>query len=77
MNLEPDSSGLQLAALDALGAGVAGAQEGMAECYRKILGHVGEDPRRQGLVKTPERAAQAMLFFTKGYEEALDSTPVY
>ncbi len=44
----------------------------MTECYRSIIAHVGEDVSRQGLLKTPERAAKAMLFFTKGYEENLD-----
>jgi GTP cyclohydrolase I len=50
-----------------------GAIEDMANCYRKILSHVGEDTHRQGLLKTPERAANAMLFFTKGYDENLDT----
>jgi len=44
----------------------------MIDCYSKLLSHVGEDPKRQGLLKTPERAAKAFLFFTKGYEENLD-----
>jgi len=44
----------------------------MAGLYRNLLGHVGEDCGRQGLLKTPERAAKAMLYFTKGYEENLD-----
>lgn len=50
-----------------------GALEDMASCFRKVLSHVGEDVNRQGLLKTPERAANAMLFFTKGYDENLDS----
>lgn len=43
----------------------------MAESYRSILHNVGEDPRREGLLKTPERAAKAMQYFTKGYNESL------
>ncbi len=34
---------------------------------------LGEDPSREGLATTPERAASAMLFFTKGYEESVAS----
>ncbi|CAL8111674.1 unnamed protein product [Orchesella dallaii] len=44
----------------------------MASAYRELLGSLGEDPDRQGLLKTPERAAKAMLFFTKGYDQTLE-----
>lgn len=43
----------------------------MKRAYSTLLCSVGEDPSRQGLVKTPERAARALLFFTKGYEEQI------
>lgn len=36
---------------------------------RKILSLLGEDPGREGLVKTPERVAKALQFLTKGYSE--------
>ncbi|XP_034936717.1 saccharopine dehydrogenase-like oxidoreductase [Chelonus insularis] len=44
----------------------------MSKSYRRLLRSLGEDPDRQGLLKTPERAAKAMLFFTKGYDQSLD-----
>lgn len=45
---------------------------GMSAAYRSIIQHVGEDPNREGLLKTPERAAKAFMYFTKGYEERIE-----
>ena len=39
----------------------------LEEYYRKILGLLGEDAEREGLVKTPERVARAMQTLTRGY----------
>ncbi len=36
--------------------------------YKEIIRLVGEDPEREGLVKSPERISQAMLFLTHGYD---------
>lgn len=44
----------------------------MAASYRMLLSSLGENPDRQGLLKTPERAAKAMLFFTKGYDQCIE-----
>nr|XP_060609385.1 GTP cyclohydrolase 1 [Anolis sagrei ordinatus] len=44
---------------------------GLAAAYATILRALGEDPQRQGLLKTPWRAATAMQFFTKGYQETI------
>lgn len=36
--------------------------------YKEILNLLGEDPNREGLIKTPERVAKAMLTLTRGYD---------
>ena len=40
----------------------------MAAHYKEIIRLLGEDPEREGLLKSPERVAKAMLFFTNGYD---------
>lgn len=41
----------------------------LAGHYKEILKLLGEDPTREGLIKTPERVAKAMLYFTHGYDQ--------
>ena len=42
--------------------------------FSSIIGSLGDpNPEREGLKKTPRRAAKALLYFTKGYEEDLES----
>lgn len=43
-------------------------KQGLITSYNSILKDIGEDGNREGLVKTPERAAKAMQFLTQGYE---------
>lgn len=43
--------------------------EGLREQYRKSIALLGEDPEREGLLKTPERVAKAMQFLTQGYHQ--------
>ncbi|XP_015776872.1 PREDICTED: GTP cyclohydrolase 1-like [Acropora digitifera] len=43
----------------------------LQDAFENLLDNIGEDKNRQGLLKTPARAAKAMLFFTKGYEETI------
>lgn len=40
----------------------------MKEHFKKIIEAVGENPTREGLLNTPERAANAMEFLTQGYK---------
>ena len=44
----------------------------MDQYFRKMLEYIGEDPNREGLVKTPVRAAQAFEFMTRGYKEKVE-----
>jgi GTP cyclohydrolase I len=43
------------------------SQNGLMKSYKDVLIHLGEDPEREGLLKTPERVAKAMQFMTQGY----------
>jgi len=45
----------------------------MEQFYRRIIEIVGEDPNREGLVKTPKRAAEAFEFLTQGYKKDVHS----
>lgn len=42
---------------------------GLIKSYREVIGFVGEDPDREGLLKTPERVAKAMQYLTQGYHQ--------
>ena len=43
--------------------------------YKDIIEDLGEDTDRDGLIKTPERAAKAMQFLTQGYD--LDAEQIF
>jgi GTP cyclohydrolase I len=42
--------------------------EKLAAHYHEVLSQIGEDPNREGLLKTPERMAKAMQYLTHGYD---------
>lgn len=44
----------------------------MQEQYKQILQSIGEDVNREGLIDTPTRAAEAMRYLTKGYQDSLE-----
>ncbi len=44
----------------------------MQTLYKEILEKLGEDVSREGLRETPKRAANAMAYLTKGYQEKID-----
>ena len=44
----------------------------LKEAVYTMLRELGEDPEREGLLKTPKRVAEAMRFLTQGYNQSLD-----
>ena len=44
----------------------------IADAYRELLQGIGEDTDREGLRRTPDRAAHALEFLTQGYRQNLD-----
>ena len=44
----------------------------MEETFLNLLEAIGEDPKREGLLRTPSRAARAFEFLTNGYRQDLD-----
>lgn len=73
----PDPNGLgwpaksTLLRLNATPAEKLEREQRLAGAVRTILECLGEDPDREGLQKTPERYAKALMWMTRGYEERL------
>ncbi len=52
---------------------LAGAETAELQALvEQLLGFLGEDPTREGLLKTPERVAKALRFFTQGYQQDVE-----
>jgi GTP cyclohydrolase I len=45
----------------------------LEEIYGALLEEIGEDPEREGLIKTPHRAAEALRYITQGYQQDLEA----
>src|SRR5271156_4298239 len=45
----------------------------IASHMRSVLAEIGEDPSREGLLRTPDRAEKALRFLTSGYQVDIDS----
>ncbi|TFY81791.1 hypothetical protein EWM64_g2224 [Hericium alpestre] len=73
----PDPNGLgwpaksTVSRLNASPAEKAAREKKLAGAMRTVLECIGEDPDREGLLRTPDRYAQALMWMTKGYEERL------
>ena len=48
------------------------AQASTVQIYSELLRRIGEDPARDGLLRTPERMEKAMTFLTRGYGQTVD-----
>ncbi|MYA16885.1 MAG: GTP cyclohydrolase I FolE, partial [Gammaproteobacteria bacterium] len=46
--------------------------ESLVRPYRELIAGIGEEPDREGLRYTPQRAAKALAFLTRGYGQSLD-----
>ncbi|MBE9102237.1 GTP cyclohydrolase I FolE [Vacuolonema iberomarrocanum] len=71
VSVRPDRSSSGISAAAPQGKTEVGMDE-MMESVRTMLQAVGEDPEREGLLKTPKRVAEAMRFLTSGYDQSLE-----
>ncbi|MEO6924580.1 MAG: GTP cyclohydrolase I, partial [Bryocella sp.] len=55
-----------------LSADVPLAQASVQQLYAQILNRMGEDPTRDGLLRTPERMEKSIAFLTSGYHQRIE-----
>lgn len=71
-NATPERPGEVPAEVAAEAAGVPLCQASMQQIYAELLSRIGEDPARDGLLRTPERMEKAMSFLTRGYTQTVE-----
>ena len=52
--------------------GMEAAGDPIARAVRKVITEIGEDPDREGILKTPARVAKSLRFLTSGYQQDVD-----
>ena len=57
---------------DSIDNGTTTADPKLDYIYTQILESIGEDPTREGVLKTPQRAAKALQFLTQGYDQNVE-----
>ena len=57
---------------DSIDNGTTAADPKLEYIYTQMLEGIGEDPTREGILKTPQRAAKALQFLTQGYDQNVE-----
>ena len=57
---------------DSIDNGTTAADSKLEYIYTQMLESIGEDPAREGILKTPQRAAKALQFLTQGYNQNVE-----
>jgi GTP cyclohydrolase I len=71
-NPTPERPGETPARVAGEAAGIPLAQASTQQIYAELLHRIGEDPSRDGLLRTPERMEKSMVFLTRGYKQTVE-----